>query len=436
MIEIQSYDPNWAREFEAERARILSALGDIVARIDHVGSTSVPGLAAKPVIDIQISVAGLHPLDPYRTQLEGLGYRHRPHADDAFCPYFYRPAEKPHTHHIHVVEAGGAEERRTLAFRDYLRAHPAAAREYEALKRRLAEQFSDAGSHEEYATAKGTFVERMIDAATVEAHYGRFAEEDRLTLGPSQLEFERTKEILARLLPPPPARVMDVGGAAGVYSLWLAEAGYEVHLIDASPRLIEEARRRSERSATPIASLTVGDARQLPYDDGMAAGVLLMGPLYHLTVADDRIAALREARRVLAPDGVVAAAAISRYASALDGLASKRAIDPRFVAIRNRDLADGQHRNDTDNPDYFTTAYFHRSEDLQAELLAAGFDNPCVLGVEGPAWLLSDFEARWDDPVLRKDILEVARALEAAPSALGVSAHLLGIGHKTPIGTA
>src|SRR4030095_13876977 len=99
-----------------------------------------------------------------------------------------------------------------------------------------------------------------------------------------------------------------------------------------------------------------------------AAAVLIMGPLYHLTSELDRLTALREALRVLAPGGIVAVAAISRYASAMDGLARKLTLDPRFVQIRNRDLIDGQHRNDTGNDNYFTTAYFHRPEDLLSEL--------------------------------------------------------------------
>jgi hypothetical protein len=135
-------------------------------------------------------------------------------------------------------------------------------------------------------------------------------------------------------------------------------------------------------------------------------------------------------RRVLTPLGHVIAAGISRYASALDGLARKLSLDPNFVRIRNRDLLDGQHRNETNHPDYFTTAYFHRPEDLREELANAGFQDVRVLGVEGPGWVLPDFDARWTDAVLRKDILDTARALEMEPSIVGFSAHLLGIGRK------
>jgi len=272
--------------------------------------------------------------------------------------------------------------------------------------------------------------EEVTPPPEVLSYYAGFPEESRLGLGPFRLEFERTKEILARVLPGPPARIVDVGGAAGAYSLWLAELGYEVHLVDASPRLVEEARTRSAKSTTPLASLSVADARRLPQENGSAAVVLVMGPLYHLPSAADRVTSLREAVRVLAGDGITVVAAISRYASAFDGLARKLSLDPRFVKIRDRDLADGQHRNDTNNEDYFTTAYFHRPDDLRSELEVAGFRDVMVLGIEGPAWMLPDFDARWENPVLRKDLLDVARALESEPSVIGVSAHLLGIGRK------
>jgi len=167
VLEILPYDPDWPRQFADERDRIAAALGPLALRIDHNGSTSVPGLAAKPIIDIQISVARVQPLAAYSDRLAGIGYLHVPHADDAFCPFFHRPRGWPHTHHVHVVQRGGDEERRTLAVRDYLRDHPAAAREYEALKRRLAPQYSATrpGEREAYAQAKSSFIEAIIEQA-------------------------------------------------------------------------------------------------------------------------------------------------------------------------------------------------------------------------------------------------------------------------------
>ena len=105
---------------------------------------------------------------------------------------------------------------------------------------------------------------------------------------------------------------------------------------------------------------------------------------------------LREALRVFAKDGIAVVAALSRYASALDGLARMLSLDPRFVEIRrDRDLADGQHRNDTNNADYFTTAYFHRPEELRSELEVAGIrDVRSAAILSHAAWPLFPFRSK------------------------------------------
>ena len=166
-LEVVPYDSGWPAAFDAEGIRLRTALGTLALRIDHNGSTSIPGLAAKPIIDIQVSVAALQPIATYGEPLRSIGYVHVPHPDDSFCPFFHRPREWPHSHHVHVVEAGGAEERRTLAFRDYLRDHPAAASEYEQLKQDLARQLASTTreSREAYAQAKTDFIEGIVAMA-------------------------------------------------------------------------------------------------------------------------------------------------------------------------------------------------------------------------------------------------------------------------------
>jgi ubiquinone/menaquinone biosynthesis C-methylase UbiE len=263
----------------------------------------------------------------------------------------------------------------------------------------------------------------------IAAYYQRAPEEHRLDQGPSLLEALRTRELIERHARRPPATVLDVGGAAGAYALWLADAGYTVHLVDPVPRLVTEAQRRSATCPRPLASCRVGDARALDFADESADIVLLLGPLYHLTEAADRARALREVRRVLKPGGQLFAAAISRWASALDGLSRDLFQDPRFAAIVDRDLHEGQHRNPTERLDYFTTAYFHRPDELCAEVAGAGLKVQAQYGVEGPGWLLSDVAARLADPRRRADLLQVARRLESEPSVLGVSAHLLLVAH-------
>ena len=261
-------------------------------------------------------------------------------------------------------------------------------------------------------------------------YYDSYPEEVRLQQGPYRLEFERTKDILSRVLPPPPAGIVDVGGAAGAYSFTLAEAGYAVHLIDSSQRLVAEARRRNAAAMHRLASAMVGDARALPLRETYADAVLVMGPLYHLPDEEDRMAALREALRVVKPGGTVVVAAISRYASALDGLIRRLTLDPAFKRIRDRDLIDGQHRNEGESREYFTTAFLHRPEDLVAEMHRAGLTAVSVRGVEGPGWMLQDFDDRWEDEGLRGEMLDLARKLECEPSIVGASAHLLGVGRR------
>jgi SAM-dependent methyltransferase len=206
-----------------------------------------------------------------------------------------------------------------------------------------------------------------------------------------------------------------------------------VHLVDAVPRLVAEARRRGAALSHPLASCEVGDARALELADRFADIILLLGPLYHLTDAADRARALSEAARVLKPDGIVFAAAISRYASALDGVGRDLFQDPRFGAIVEQDLQEGQHRNPTERLDYFTTAYFHRPDDLRAEVQGAGLELEGLYGLEGPGWFLPDLADRWADLRRRADLLRLARQFEAQPSVLGVSAHLLAVARKPKI---
>jgi SAM-dependent methyltransferase len=261
-------------------------------------------------------------------------------------------------------------------------------------------------------------------------YYERAPEEARLKQGPFQLEEARTRELIQRYAPPPPGNVVDVGGAAGAYALWLAQAGYAVHLLDPVPRLVAEAQRLSAAAERPLVSCRVGDARALDVPAETADIVLLLGPLYHLTDSEDRARSLQEAARVLKPGGRLFAAAISRWASALDGLARDLLQDPRFALIVEQDLRDGQHRNPTERLDCFTTAYFHRPEELAAEVRAAGLAVDGIYGLEGPGWILPDVAERMGDAHRRASLLRVARMVETEPSVIGSSAHLLAVAQR------
>ena len=262
------------------------------------------------------------------------------------------------------------------------------------------------------------------------AHYTAANEESRLKSAWGRLELERTQLLLKKHMPAPPAEVLDVGGAAGIYALWLAEQGYGVDLIDPVPKHVEQAQEASDRAKSQLNSAIVGDARSLPKKDNIADVVLMLGPLYHLTEREDRIKALREAYRVLRPGGIVIAAAISRFASALDGLSRQLLEDPVFVRIVERDLTDGQHRNPTDNPEYFTDTFFHLPEELSQEVEEAGFLAKTCAAVEGPAWLLSDMPAWLQDPARKQKMFSILERMESQSSVIGASSHFLIVGSK------
>ena len=270
----------------------------------------------------------------------------------------------------------------------------------------------------------------MTDDREIAAYYERGEEEGRLGDW-GRLEFLRTRELLSRFLPSPPATVLDVGGAAGAYALPLAAEGYEVHLVDPVALHVEQARAASAAQPdAPLASAVVGDARALPVDDHSADVALLLGPLYHLTEAADRTRALREARRALRPGGLLAAAAITRFASTLDGVAQGFLLEPGFEAIVERDVADGQHRNPDAHPGWFTTAYLHRPDELEGEVAAAGFEVTALVAVEGAVGAAAETHAldAWlDDPAKREVLLRAIRRVEAEPSLLGASPHVLAL---------
>ena len=262
-------------------------------------------------------------------------------------------------------------------------------------------------------------------------HYSSGYESQRLEGGTSQIELARTQELVMRYIPPPPAVIFDVGGGPGVYARWLAKLGYEVHLVDAMPLHVELARQASQgQPDTPLASIEVGDARSLTRPDSSVDVALLFGPLYHLTERADRLAALREAHRILRPGGILLAVGISRFTSTLDGIRQGLLEDPVFAQIIEHDLTDGQHRNPTNHPAYFTTAFFHHPEELKAELVESGFLFEKTLPIEGPLWLSEYVIANFSDRSRREQFLSLARQLEEEPSLLGASTHLLASARK------
>lgn len=268
----------------------------------------------------------------------------------------------------------------------------------------------------------------MIDDE-IRQFYDQGREQDRLALGIGTLELARTKELLARFLPPPPANILDVGGGPGVYAAWLARIGYRVHLLDPVPLHVDQAAAAAATQPGHPFTVALGDGRRLVEPDESVDAVLLFGPLYHLTRRDDRLTTLTEARRVLRPGGLALVTAISRFGSLLDGVRQGYLVDPDARRVIEETVRTGQNRNPglEHYPGWFATSHFHRPDELAAEVTESGLAMEALVGVEGPG----GFVGRWrDDPRQHPVLLESARLVEQEASLLGLSPHILAVARK------
>lgn len=264
---------------------------------------------------------------------------------------------------------------------------------------------------------------RQVPPGIIDFYASGYDEGSRLSKSADGvLEMVRTQELLRRHLPPAPAKVLDVGGGPGAHARWLVEAGYAVHLVDPVERHVQEALGTG-------ATAERGDARELPAGDGTYDAVLLLGPLYHLTDPADRRAALAEARRVVRPGGLVAAAGINRYAPLFEHTAYAHLHRPAIEESIAESLATGVY----DGSRGFTEAYFHTADELAAELRDSGCEDPVVYGIEGPVWsLLKATEQHTGESLagtpLFESALVAARLAEPHPELLAASSHLLALG--------
>lgn len=255
----------------------------------------------------------------------------------------------------------------------------------------------------------------------IREYYERGGERDRLTKsGRGRLEFARMQDILRRVLPGTELDVLDVGGATGIHAEWLAADGHRVTLIDPVESQVAVA------AELPGVTARVGDVRDLPCDDGSFDAVLLMGPLYHLTDPDDRLRALRQARRVAREGGIVAAVTIDRAAGwadwlhmRLNGLTPIES-DESLRALKEGDIGYFDHG-------LFTTAYLHRPGEIAGEFAEAGMSEVRQYAVQGPAGIISELDDILDHDELGSHYLAAMREIECEPSLLGASGHLVTV---------
>jgi len=257
---------------------------------------------------------------------------------------------------------------------------------------------------------------------SLEKYYSEGNEKDRLSA--LRLEKDRTLRILEKQLPSPPAILLDVGGAAGVYAFPLAEMGYEVHLIDPIPLHIKQAKERAKNEGRALKSYAVGDARKIEWKDSSADAVLFFGPLYHLIARQDRLAALSEAYRVLKPGGLLFAAGIARAASLMDAMHKGKVYSK--LKVIEEELATGVHRKISED---MTFAYLHRPNELKEELETSGFNHVSIRAIEGPVWekrVIEELQGQKD----WEKLLAILEKIETEESIIGASAHIMAIGQR------
>ena len=265
----------------------------------------------------------------------------------------------------------------------------------------------------------------------IQDHYNLIEEKERLDVGLGLLEKERSRQIIQRYLDGSDLTILDIGGAAGVYSFWLAEQGHHVHLRDATPKHINQAKKINSSKENGLTSIAVGDARDLgEFKDDSADFILLLGPLYHLVQTKDRLQALKECFRVLKKKGKLFAAGINRYASLYDGLSRGLIDDPYFVEIMKEDLKTGQHRNPRNHPYYFTTTIFQLPSEMEDEISQSRFSVLKTLAVEGPIWVIKDFEKRWENKETRTQMFDFLNLLEQDAASILMTHHYIVVAEK------
>ena len=166
IVELHDYHPDWARQFEDEKNKITDAIGDEIIGIEHIGSTSIKGLGAKPIIDMMVGVKELDRVDILVKPLAKIEYEYVPKSEFKDRRFFRKGLWGNGTCHLHICEFEGNEWYEKLLFRNYLRAHPETAEEYYALKKELASKYKY--DRPTYTKNKGSFIKAIIQKAIVE----------------------------------------------------------------------------------------------------------------------------------------------------------------------------------------------------------------------------------------------------------------------------
>ncbi|HLN61995.1 MAG TPA: class I SAM-dependent methyltransferase [Symbiobacteriaceae bacterium] len=261
---------------------------------------------------------------------------------------------------------------------------------------------------------------------TVQQFYDGYGENEWTRLERHRMEFALTMRLMEEHLPAAPARVLDIGGGPGRYSIALAKQGYEVTLLDLSAELLAIARKRAAEAGVTLAGVIHGNALDLaPLPDAAFDAVLLMGPLYHLLKVEERQQAVREARRVLKPGGILVASFISRYAWVLEAAFYEPDWLLKFPEQKETMLQTGQNQPESG----FTDAYFAHPAEVRPLLEGEGFTTLDLIASEGITGMIDEKMNALTGEVWAAWV-NLNYRLGKDPSVHGASYHLAWAGRK------
>jgi ubiquinone/menaquinone biosynthesis C-methylase UbiE len=254
--------------------------------------------------------------------------------------------------------------------------------------------------------------------------YNKASEETRLEKGMGIFEFERIKDLIALHISKPNATIIDVGGGTGKYAEWLANKGHKVQLIEPVLKHTKLAEKRAKKLKNPF-SVTIGEAKKLPYRDNAADLVILHGPLYHLQKREDRITAIIEAKRVLKKGGIILGFAINYTASTLVGLMNGMIHANSFFNMCKEELTTGIHNTPKDFPFLLADAYYHKPVGLKEEFLEQNLEFINLFAVESLIWLDSEYFANMLDKKKSKTLKELQKITQNDEYLLPFSPHMM-----------
>jgi ubiquinone/menaquinone biosynthesis C-methylase UbiE len=265
-------------------------------------------------------------------------------------------------------------------------------------------------------------------ANTVREYFDRVPETGRFDGPMGKLEFQRSKQIIARFLPKTPMTILDVGAGVGAYAFWLSRMGHGVSAVEPAKRQYRLIVQQNEQESAKLRAVSNGHASSLEFADGSFDLGLCMGPLYHLHSGLERRKALEEMRRVLKPAGLLVTAYISRFSSLMDGYFRGFVEDPVFAELVEVDLREGTH----DPPAHdkcFTEAYFHAVSEIEPELQSAGLRMKHLFAVESVFWCLPTLDHFLEDPTRNARLMSYISSIESDLTLMGSSAHMLAVSH-------